>query len=606
MSHRGSRRRRTRATRSWRHRFEAAVAPLADLWPAEPAAADDVAEAYRFLGVTRPQAFLAVGDALGALLAVVTGGSLLLVAPTVVPLGLVVGAGPPFLVRRGAVLLAEIERTRALGAVPALYARLVLRLQVEPSLERAVRFAARGGDDRLSESLSTHASAAAATPETGLRSFASTWGTWAPTIERASALVAAAARAPPPARRRGCERALETVLDGTRERLASFADDVRGPVTGLYAFGVLLPLALVGVLPAARVAGVTVPASLLVGLYDVALPVGLAAASCWLVSRRPVAFPAPRVGSDHPAVPDRRARAVLLGFVVGGSAVVAVQFVVPWGAPVVAAGVGIGVALVDCFGPAREIRERVRAVERGLPDALTLVGRRVSEGTAVEQALTATAGELPGATGDLFAAATTRGRTLGLDVAGSFVGPRGVLRDVPSPRARDVATLLTLAATEGQPAGDVLVAAGDHLRDLRRVERDGRRELAAITGTLTNTAVLFGPLVGGVTVAMAGRLASDATTSAAAPTTAATTSTAATATTANGAASVGGALALSTPVLGQVVGIYVLLLAAELTALSTVLERGLDPALVAYRVGVALPVASVAYLVAVVVAGRLL
>lgn len=568
------------------------LASVVEAWPVEPSVCDDVEEAYRFLGLPRPRSWVAAGDALGAFLGVVVTGGLLLVESAAAPFGIAVGVVPSLFARRGAVLLARLRRTRALGSAPALTARLVLRLRIEPSLERAVRFAGRGGDDRLSASLVVHATRATATPESGLRTFATRWGRWDPCLERAAALVAAAASAPPTARERGCERALEAVLDGTRDRLAGFAADVRGPATGLYAFGVLLPLALVGVLPAANVAGVSVPASVLVGLYDVVLPVGVAAAGVWLVSRRPVAFPAPRVGRDHPAVPDRRGRAILLGLVAGGSAAVVAQQLLPWAVPVAAAGVGCGVALVDHFGPARRVGEWIRDVERGIPDALTLVGRRVSEGTAVEQALDATAEELPGATGDLFDAASARGERLRLDVSQAFVGQHGVLVDVPSPRARDAATLLSLAATEGRPAGDVLVAAGDHLRELHGVERAAKRDLAAITKTLANTAVLFGPLVGGVTVAMAGRLASTPTVGDAAVE--------------GSAAAVGGSLALSTPVLGQAVGLYVLILAAELTALSTALERGLDPTLLGYRVGVALPLASVAYVAAVLVAGQFL
>ena len=63
-------------------------------------------------------------------------------------------------------------------------------------------------------------------------------------------------------RARTLDRAMDAVLDGTRDRMAAFADDVQGPATAVYAFGVLLPLALVSVLPAARAAGLpaTLPA----------------------------------------------------------------------------------------------------------------------------------------------------------------------------------------------------------------------------------------------------------------------------------------------------------------------------------------------------------
>ena len=63
---------------------------------------------------------------------------------------------------------------------------------------------------------------------------------------------------------------------------------------------------------------------------------------------------------------------------------------------------------------------------------------------------------------------------------------------------------------------------------------------------------------------------------------------------------------LSVPILGHIVGAYVLLLSALLTALATGLERGFDRTLVAYRIGIALPTAATTYLVAFLGAGVLL
>ncbi|WP_049980991.1 type II secretion system F family protein [Halolamina rubra] len=359
-------------------------------------------------------------------------------------------------------------------------------------------------------------------------------------------------------------------------------------MTGLYAFGVLLPLALVGVLPAARLAGVNVGIVALSALYNLLLPVGLLGASGWLLAERPVSFPPPRIGPSHPEVPDRRRSAALLGVLAGGVTGFGAALLLPWAVPIVAVGAGGGAALLRLFAPVRELRREVREIESGLPDALALVGRRVDDGVAVERALEAAAAELTGETGELLDRATRRSSQLGLPVGESFFGRFGVLRTVPGSRLRDAGQLFALAATEGPPAGDALVAAGDHLRELARVERDARRELAAITGTLSNTAALFGPLVGGVSVAMVGRIPADAAGSL------------------NGGAASTASAASAAPLgpgtLGPVVGVYVLLLAAILTGLATALERGLDPSLLGYRIGLALPTATAAYVAALVAA----
>jgi hypothetical protein len=71
---------------------------------------------------------------------------------------------------------------------------------------------------------------------------------------------------------------------------------------------------------------------------------------------------------------------------------------------------------------------------------------------------------------------------------------------------------------------------------------------------------------------------------------------------AEGSVPLGGGLPVAS--LGVAVGGYVLTSAAVLVGLSTALIRGLDAALLAYRIGLALPVATTTYLAAVV-GGRL-
>ena len=567
---------------------------LAGRWPRDPNVDGDQREACRRLGWPDAATLATAGEVVG--LAVAAAGALvtgLTGALSLLPLALLFGVLPPLGARHVPPAVDDLVRTRAAGDAPALFGRLTLRLRVEPSLERAVEFAGQSGEGPLAASLRDHARGARGTPAAGLESFAAAWRDRAPAIERAAALVVDAAAAPPDARDRGCDRALAAARSGVEERAAAFAREIRGPVTALYAFGVLLPLALIGVLPAARLAGVRLGVGLLAALYDLLLPLGLVAASGWLLTRRPVSFPPPRIGRDHPEVPDRRRGAAVLGVLSGTVSGAVCVPLLPWAAPIVAVGTGVGTLLLWLYSPARALRGEVREIESGLPDALTLVGRRVADGVAVERALAETADELPGETGALLADAADRGERLPMSVDDALFGRFGALRALPSPRAREAGRLFALAATEGDPAGDALVAAGDHLRELRRVERESRRELAAITGTLSNTAALFGPLVGGVTVAMVGGVPSSAGGSIAEAT-------------ADGAVATGTAASFGTASIGPVVGVYVLLLAATLTGLATTLERGIDRPLLGYRVGIALPTATAAYVAAVVAAGAVL
>jgi hypothetical protein len=501
---------------------------------------------------------------------------------TVAAAGTAVGVCVPTVVDRGVRFLSTLRRTRALGSAATLVGLAALRLRLDPATERAATFAAQAGSGALARSLERHVNRARGTPRSGFDRFVDEWGDRFPALERAIDRLDAAASAPATERDQHLDRAVAAALDGAREELAAFAAEIRGPVTALYAFGVLLPLALVGVLPAARAAGVRLSLPVIIALYNLALPIVVAVAGVWLLARRPVAFPPPRIGRTHPEVPNNRLRAVAAGAVVAAVGVVATARVAGgWATPVVAAGLGPGVALVVRVRGARRVRERVLAVESELHDALYLVGRRVSAGEAVETAVEAAANRVSGATGELLEDAMERRRRLGVTVAEAFRGDHGALATLPSRRAHEMAELFGLAATEGRPAGDALVATAEHAEKLRRVERDARRELTQVTGTLSNTAAVFGPLVGGATVALSARVGKTETAGF-------------------------GAGALPSAELGVAIGVYVLWLAVALTVLSTGLTRGLDRTLLGHRVGVALCLATCCYISAYVGAGLLL
>ncbi|MFB6102024.1 MAG: type II secretion system protein [Haloplanus sp.] len=572
--------------------LSAAAERLAGTWPWDTTSDADLDRALAYLGVGVDAAAVegaarVVGVVVGCA-GVGVGACLLAFGSSVAgviaaSLGVAAGMSVPTVATRGSRFLATMARTRALGAAAALVGRAALRLRLDPTVERAAAFAARTGRGALARSLDRHVRQATGTARSGFDGFVGEWGDRFPALERAVARLDAAASAPAAERDQHLDRAVAASLDGARDELASFTAEIRGPVTGLYAFGVLLPLALVGVLPAARATGARVSLPLVVALYDLALPVGVVTAGAWLLARRPVAFPPPRIGGDHPETPDGWLGAVAAGVVAAGvGAAVASRVIGVWAALVAAAGVGPGVALVVHFHPAKRVRERALAVEAELDDALYLVGRRVSAGEAVETAVDAVSPRVAGATGELLAEAASRQRRLGVTVTEAFEGDGGALATLPSRRAGEMATLFGLAATEGRSAGDALVATAEHVAELRRVEREARRELAQVTDTLANTAAVFGPLVGGATVALSARVSHTGT----------------------GAGF--GAGPLPTAELGVAIGAYVLWLAVALTVLATGLTRGLDRTLVGYRVGVTLCLAAACYLASYVGAGLFL
>lgn len=498
--------------------------------------------------------------------------AIVLGAPSLFPLALAVAYGVSLLVRGGIVAVGRARRSRTLGTAPTIVSRAVLRMRIAPTAEGAAAFAAET-DGRLGDRLADHVARARGTSTSGLGSFADAWRERFPALHRSITLVEAAADAPPAERDRTLDRATDSILDGTRDRANNAADSLRGPSTAIYAFGVLLPLALVSVLPAAGAAGIEATLSVIVVVYDLLLPAGLFCAGGWLLAKRPVAFPVASTGAET-------ARSLLTGGV--GISVGAVAWLgaatlfASWTAPLAAIGLGVGASLLVRYRPVIRVRNRAAELEDSLPDALYLVGRRVSDGIAVERAVADAAEELGGIAGETFESAARRQRQLQVGVEAAFTGEHGALDTVPSQRAESAARLLGMAASAGPPAGRALVETADHLDELQRVEREARRSLGRVTSTLSNTAAFFGPLVGGATVALADSVGTTEALDGGTPETAG---------------------------LGLAIGAYVLLLAVLLTAVSTGLQRGLDRATVGYRIGAALCTATVTYLVAVHVTG---
>jgi hypothetical protein len=545
---------------------------LAWLCPWEIEASADLRRALAFLDAgVRPETVVRAGYGVGVVGTVFTLFTLF--APGFGYVWLLVSGALTLLavhlVHAGPRALAVARRTRALGSTPDLVARTVLRMRLSPVPERAAEFAAESGDGPLAASLRAHVRRARTTGEDALVTFGEEWSEWYPELGRSLGLVSAASGMDGRDRDRTLDRALSVVLEGTRSRMRAFATRVSRPVTALYAFGVLLPTALVALLPAAHAAGVGVTTWTVVAVYDVVLPLGIVGAAAWLVVRRPVAFPPPGVDHTHPDVPDRTAAVLGVGAGTATLAGVATNSLLPlWAGPFAAVGLGTGAVLWLYYRPIVAVYGRVRDVEAGLPDALALVGRQVANGVPVESAIGTAAGDVDGRMGEVLGRAVTRQRQLHVGVTEAFLGEHGALSAFPSPRVRGSMAVLGLAAREGKPAGEALLALADHVEDLHRVEREARHDLENVCGTLRSTGALFGPMVAGTTVALADRIASGST--------------------------LGGGESM--PWLGPAVGGYVLAFAVVLPALATSLARGFDGPLVGHRVGRALLVATATYL----------
>ncbi|QLC33754.1 pilus assembly protein [Halarchaeum sp. CBA1220] len=499
----------------------------------------------------------------------------LAVAPLVGVVAVTYAVAAGYAVLRVPDLALALHESRVVGAGPAFVARLALRVRLDPSAEAAAAFAARTGDGPLADALARRIRATAGTPETALDAVTADLSD--PGLRRAVALVHAAVETPAADRGRVLDRALAAARDATERHVREGVRAVRGPVNAVYAFGVVLPLALVGLVPVAPAAGVALPLGAVALVYDVFLPLALLSAAAWVLAHRPAVFPAGR--ADAAVGVDRR-RAAGLGL--GAALLAAVGTLVldvAWALPVTAPCCGVGVALAVAARPAVDLDDHASAVSEGLPDAVAVVGRRLAGGDPPETAVAAAGTTIPGPTGELFAAADRTRRALGRPLEDAFFGRHGVVGPEHGTRVSGTLGLLLDAASGGRAGGRVLAEVADGLDAVQRLENDARADLADLADTLVRTGGLFAPVVAGVTVTLAGHVGSlgDAT---------------------------GSVLPVAS--LGLAVGVYVAWSAVVLTALGVCLDGGVRRAQLAVRVGTALATAGACYACAAAAAALLL
>lgn len=416
-------------------------------------------------------------------------------------------------------------RLQSLGRAPEAVNFLALSLRLRPSLSVAVPFAAEGTEEPMAGMLRAlvwkvhlreHRTLDAAFME-----FADSWRGWNDDLRRAlNDLLAATRQGSDEAVRRFCDRARDLVREGTKERLRAYAAGLRAPAAMLFAFGVLLPLLLGTVLPmsslgsltAPGLAGTTAPSppqnpvpSIL--LLDVAFPAGTFLLAWIILGKRPA------IGATAQALalgPWKRSIAV---GVLASLAVTPAFFLpppFPALAPVLLLAAGVSAALLMATASAARRSDELRALEESFPDALFRLGALIGSGLPVEAALGRASEELRGsASGTLFASIAHAMRLRRQSLREILFGAAGLLVAHPSRLVRATLRLVVEATTrDPATASQGILETATYLRDLQRLEGDMRESLRPTVESVRSTAVLFAPVVLGITCALYALLSS--------------------------------------------------------------------------------------------------
>jgi hypothetical protein len=317
-------------------------------------------------------------------------------------------------------------------------------------------------------------------------------------------------------------RALDVVLNGTKSLMAGFMATLHAPTLILYSIFVMVPLALVAMLPAASVVGLRVNAIQLFLLYDLLFPLVTLLYAHAILMRRPAAFAPPDVPDDRPSGQSfSRWTWATIAILAGATICSLGRYLPPDTLPFQRSDFivwGMAAAIsIYCYCTSlqcKKARDEIRAMEAEFADSLFVLGRRMSEGKPPEEGFAYTARMVSGtAIGRAYARAAYNITCLRSTLHEAVLDPSyGAFADVYSGRIRaTVSMLIETSAMSGEIAGSSIIRIADHLKELQGVEDEIRKMLYTMTSMLKMTCTVFAPFIAGVTLALSGAVAAIAT-----------------------------------------------------------------------------------------------
>ncbi|HII39012.1 TPA: hypothetical protein HA318_03350 [Candidatus Micrarchaeota archaeon] len=209
--------------------------------------------------------------------------------------------------------MANREKMLAIGYMPEIINYLIMSMRLSPNLEKAVEFAANHGRGKIADDfkkivwdvqIGKYLSIEEALDELAYR-----WGKYNDDFKQALMMVRASVLEADQARREALlEKAVEGVLEGSKEKMDLFARQLHAPTVYLYYFGVLLPLMLAIVLPIGSSLMKGMPfgrPDVLFLLYAVGLPIGIYGLGSMILGGRPPTYEAPEIPEDFPGLPPK-------------------------------------------------------------------------------------------------------------------------------------------------------------------------------------------------------------------------------------------------------------------------------------------------------------
>ncbi|MGM0770898.1 MAG: hypothetical protein ACQESU_04735 [Halobacteriota archaeon] len=427
---------------------------------------------------------------------------------------------------------ARYMKIQSIGDIPEVLSYVVMSMRLVSNMEKAIHFAALNSTRPLANDLRKMLwnlqVRMYSSMDDALLDFAQMWGKNSEHFKRSLHLIKSSTSEPDEAQRVfTLNRALDIVLDGTKEMMEQYAVRLKTPTYILYSIFILIPLALVAMLPAITVVGIRFDALTLLILYDLVLPVVTFAYAEYILMQRPATFLPQEIPETHPALKGISKKkkvativAVVIGILVSSSGYLTIlignplniistktldgiippSLLIIWGIVI-----AFSIYMNTVYSPYKKIRDDIRKMESEFADALFILGRRISEGRSAEESFAHTSKTMEGSLiGKVFERISINLITMRTNMgAAIFDEEFGAFRDIYSDRIQTTMIMFTESVHKSHlSAGVAIIKLADHLKELQAVENNIRHSLYDMTSTMRTTACIFAPLIAGVTIAL--------------------------------------------------------------------------------------------------------
>ncbi len=403
---------------------------------------------------------------------------------------------------------AQAEERRMLRESPSIIGCMTMSMQVRPSLEQAVTFAAERGEgvlaQRLKEALWANVTRAKGSLNEALDDLSATLSRSNDSLRQSLHLVISATCE---RTKEGMDRLLDkanaVALGGVRDAVDSYISSLTMPTMVLFSLGTLLPIMMFSLLPllslgtslSMETSATAIPFHYLAFILLVVIPASALIYAWSILSRNPLGMVSGREDVRSLFPPQ-----LLLGW---GAIIIAVALLGL--GPLAISGAAV---LTPCpflywrlrnYAPA----QRSKAIlEKEATAALFQAGNRMVSGSTAERALESVALNMKeGAFVDMITSLLYRHRLTGKKLEELLVED-GTLRAASPVAENAYATVLQCARRDPMYAGQIALHLAQMLSDLRGCQSRVEEKLRGVVDMMRSTGTFFAPMVLGVTGAM--------------------------------------------------------------------------------------------------------